>query len=81
MILQYKYTQNESLFYPQFKYLKGYNLWYRTQLWQSDESSSFFFIKTGPHFSSSGRPFCPHMIFHIPFESESHAEQDGVYRF
>jgi len=32
-------------------------------------------------FSSSGWPFCPHVIFHIPFESESRAEQDGIYRF
>jgi len=30
---------------------------------------------------SIGWPFCAYMIFHIPFESESHAEQDGVYRF
>jgi len=34
-----------------------------------------------PRYSSSGWPFCPHVISHIPFESESQAKQDGVYRF
>jgi len=77
MILQWKYTRNERLFY----FLSKYNLWYRTQLWQSNESSSFFFIKTEPRYSSSGQPFCSHVISHIPFESESRAEQDGIYRF
>jgi len=46
-----------------------------------DESSSFFFIKAVPHFSSTGQPFCLHVIFHIPFKSESRVKQDGVYRF
>jgi len=34
--------------------INSYYLWYRTQLWQSNESSSFFFIKTEWHFSCSG---------------------------
>jgi len=34
-----------------------------------------------PRYSSSGQPFYSHVISHIPFESESCAEQDGVYRF
>jgi len=46
-----------------------------------DESSSFFFIKTEPCYSSRSWPFRPHVIFHVPFKSESHTEQDGVYRF
>jgi len=65
--------------------IKSYNLRYsRTQLWRSDESSSlssFFFIETELHYSTSGWLFCPHVISHIPIESESRAEQDGIYRF
>jgi len=50
--------------------LSIYNL---SQLWQSDQSSSFF-IQIELRCSSTGQPFCPHVIFHTPFESESHAE-------
>jgi len=75
------YTKQKLIQYTLFKYIRSYNLWYRTQLWRSDESSSFFYIKTEPRFSSSSQPFCSRVIFHIPIKSESCAEQDGVYRF
>ena len=31
--------------------------------------------------SSSSQPFLSHVIFHIPFKPESHAEQNVIYRF
>ena len=42
---------------------------------------AFFFTTVELCCSSSGRPFFSHVIFHIPFESESRAKQNGVYRF
>ena len=75
------YTWIKSVLNKLQNYIKSFTLWWRTRMIGCNEVESLLFLEIKRRFKKTGSHFNGYMIYHIPFEPESCAEQDGVYFF